>query len=400
MSEGNIIMMQSNINARFVFDPVYSALGKLSQCTQKPWVAVKEDSRKITRVVAPIANAVQKGLIYAAMAVATLALGLFSLLALPYRYYNRYKMLTMDVLQLPEAEKSALKAEITKYVNAHGKSESGKSLTEQEKKDYVFTIMVAYARSKMVYGPVARAWTEYLLDKANKGNSKLIFLARDGIPQYKMAKKLMATKEYQEKYPNLVKDDQIVLGYISRKVKDSTKGPEKEQLFKDYIEKELGIKKGDKCLFADVGYAGSLIDFIKSKVPGANFEYVISLSDQATGFVTEINRSKYPIEWAGGNPGAHWLEDAHQGNFKSPTELVKASDGRIYPITVQPNKKEYITVPGSLEYMGRKFSQRAIVRCHKDKPIANEALAAAKAKFIDTMDRIKRFELPLFTIHK
>lgn len=386
------------VTARFVFDPVYVSLENIGKWKDTPSIDVKPESHKITRFFSPIANVGKKALAYTAMALAILAVGIFSIFSLPVRYLTRCKMNTIDYDRLNPAERSAVKKEIEDYVEQHG----GKHLSSGQKADFTYAILLSYSRSKTVYGPVARAWTEHLLDKANKENRKLVFLARDGIAPYKMARKLMATPEYQSKYPNVVGINQVALGYISRKVMESlSKSEERCAIFQEYAEKEIGIKKGQSCIFVDVGFAGSMIAPIRGKLPNSkiDFEYLISLTDKANGYITAINRKIYPDTWAGQNPGSHWLEDTHQGNFKSPSELVKVEE-RIYPNTIIPKKKQYCTEPNSLESMIRKFSQKAIVRCYQDKPLSEKALEAAKATFVETLDRIKRYELPLFVVHK
>lgn len=391
----------NRVDSTYIFAPAYEVCKKILSLKNNSWVHITPNSSKGARFGAAIANGIQKGLVYTAVGIAALALALFSIFVLPFRCADRKKLETnVDLLRLTPGERNAIKAEIEAYVETHGKA-----LTPKQKTDYTQMIMMSYARSSKVYGPIARAWVEQLLEKANNGNEKLVFLARDGIPQYKIAKKLMATPEYQQKYPNLVGDKKIVMGFISRKVMEfSDKNATNTKLFQDYAENELGIKKGDKCLFVDVGFLGSMIDPIRSKLSDSkiNFEYLISMTDRANGFITQINHHLYPPDWAGTNAGTHWLEDTHQGTLRSPQELVQLPNGRIHADSNQPNQRlnHKGAEPGTLDYMIRKFSQRAVVRCYKDAALTKDKLTAAQNKFVETIFAIKNYQLPLFLTHK
>lgn len=298
----------------------------------------------------------------------------------------------IEANELSPAEKEAVQREIQRYVKLNSSN-----MTESEVNSNIKTIMLSYTRSKKVYGPVARAWTEYLLEKANAEKMKLVFMARDGVVPYKIAKRLMAKLEYQKKYPNLVGEQKIVLGYFSRKVVASSQDSlVNENLFKEYAKNELGIYQGEHCLFVDVGFAGSMIDPIRKLLPWAkiDFDYLISATNKATGFVLP-NKDFTPS----GNRSVHWLEDTHQGNTKSPTKLVRGPYGRIYPDTAQPSQKQYTDPQCSMEFAVRKFSQKAVVRCHLDEPLIKDEMLAASNTFISTMEKIQKGVLPLFASH-
>lgn len=391
----------TGVDRGFVFSPLFGTWNHLCSYNESPCIRVTSDSNKLNRVIAPVANVVKKALVYLAFAVTTIAVGLFSLIAFPIRYMTReyYQMRScrIDIHRLSKSDQKSIHEEITKYLAKHGSR-----LTLQQKNEFTFKIMVYYARSKKVYGPVVRTWTEYLLKKANETNKKLVFLARDGTSAYKIAKKLMATEEYREKYPNLVGDKKIVLGYLSRKVvNNSISSEENQKLFQEYAEKELGIVGGEECLFIDIGFAGRMIDPIRRLLPQnkIDFEYMFSMTNKATGFIAsqENQLSSLPSA-AGENLGVHWLEDSHQGCLQSPSHLVKIYD-RVYPNNLVPNDKRYVSSPGSLESMLRKFSQKAIVRCYEDRPLNASKLKTASNRLDELIYKIKTCEVPLYINH-
>lgn len=270
--------------------------------------------------------------------------------------------------------------------------------TQDEMEEGITVTLNSYMQSKTEYGPVARAWTESLIEKANHNKMKLVFMARDGIVPYKIAKKLMAQEEYQKKYPNLVGNSQIVLGYFSRAVvATSQNNSDRIDLFKEYAEKELGITDGSHCLFVDVGFCGSMINTLRDLLPKAklDFNYLISMTNQATGFVP-VDTSFAPSH----NCGVHWLEDTHQGNLESPTELVRASDGHVYANTAVPGKKRYLYPVDHLQHLVRKFSQKAVVRSYQEEPVTKEKLDTTLAKFPETIKKIQECAMPLFATHQ
>lgn len=389
------------IDRAFVLQPLYMSLNKVVGWGNIPCVKVKPDSNKFLKVVAPIANVAKKAVFYLAFVITAIATVIFSILSFPYRCWGREKAFAesnkIDLNRLSPLEKAAIQAEISKYVEQHGPD-----LSPKQKQEYVFKTMVSYARSNKIYGPIVRAWTEYLLVKANKENKKLVFMARDGIAPYKMARKLMATAEYQKKFPNLNVDRDIILGYFSRKgIKSSTTSEDNQKLFQEYVEKELGIQKGDRCFFVDVGYAGSMIDDIKGLLPDVeiDFEYCISMTEKAKGFIAREDSRLNAVSSAWANPGIHWIEDAHQGNEKSSSGFVKVGD-HVYPNTKQPDKKQYCSDPKSLEYLIRKFSQRAVVRCFQNPPLKKPQLKVAIAQFDDLLEKINTCTIPWFFYHR
>jgi len=394
------------------------------------------------KCIIPIANITKKAVLAVAYAVATITLGIFDILCLPYTYYNYTQVNKnsyaneMNLLGVSESDLVKIKMEISDYIRTLEASGEIKKMPSKKRQEMILTIAASYARSKVVYGPIVRLWAEHLLEKAEKSGRKLIFMARDGIAPFHMAKKLMEKESYKERFPHLVGDDKIVLGYFSRKLIANAKSSEENtQLLQKYLRNELGIQTGDRCLFVDVGFEGSMINTIRqlakpvvfpsseSGTPenleeALRFEFLISVrADRADGFLATEHRKLQSVPFAGGNLGVHWLEDSHQGNLQSPTSLVEF-EGRVYPNTKVPGReKQRVHKKGSFQYLLRKFSNRAIKACvNLEIPagkIKSESLRQydpsavsfilfknkATQLFDKTLRMIKSFELPLYLEH-
>jgi hypothetical protein len=408
------------MDARFVFEPTISAWNKLSVHYKTPCVKVTSQSSRWIRAVAPIANVGKKALVGLAYAAATLAMGILSVVSLPYRYYQNKKLerefqqfITSNPDLLPPSEEKELREQIEAYLE---KKKNEFTIDSSQKEEVISKIIRYYARSNAIYGPIVTAWTEDLLKQANESGKKLVFMARDGIPPYKIAKKMMADPEYQKKYPNLVGEDKIVLAYISRSVvstekkKIETQDPKNPPLFAKYIE-GLEIKAGDQIMAVDIGFQGSMIDDIRSMLPGVNvdFHYLISHTERAAGFIyskgdkrakedSQLAKMITSIEWmgAGQNRATHWLEDSHQGAQGSAKTLVE-EEGKVYPNTRVPNKKQYASEKGSEDFLLRKWTQKAVVRNWKRHIGANLPVAIKKLDY--TLKKIKEKELDLLIKH-
>lgn len=386
-----------NIDRRFIFSPTYSAWNTLAGYLGEQYLKASEPS---SSRITTITNTAKKTLIVLAFAVATLATGIFSVLSFPYRFYIGWQVekegFKNDIMLLNDGQQAQIRKEIATYIK---ENQLDSSLVDDNKS--FNRLLASYARSHQVYGPIVRNWIEHLFEKANRENGKLVFMARDGIVPYKMAKKLMALPEYREKYPKLAKENRIVLGYFSRKIiHGSTQSDKNRELFKEYVDRELGIKEGDRCYFVDVGFTGSMIDSIKGLLTSVKieFEYLISFSEKAKGFLATREKRLSSVPSAGNHFGIHWLEDTHQGNLESPSRLVKVN-GRIYPNTKVPGKKTYCTSPGSLDFLVRKFSQRGAVRAYQQPLLSESELIEARERFSNTLEKIKNNLIPLFVRH-
>lgn len=408
--------MNLEFDHRFVFSPTYSAWNKLGVNYHTPLMNASPESSGWIRAVAPIANSAKKAIIGVAFVVCTIATAVFSLVILPYRIYqwNRSGFLDSDYNLLTPQEKKALYDRIKTYIDER-EIKGVLKYSPTEKEEITKKIMSYYARSSHYYGPVAVAWTDYLLEKANTSKKKLIFMARDGIVPYRMAREMMKMEKFQKKFPNLVGDDQIKLAYLSRKVvKQAKESVENTAVFQKYI-KQLGIVHGDQCIFVDIGFTGSMIDPIRKMLPGVDleFEFLISHGEQANGFIYSHNdprleKSEFQqlptiqsISYAGAgcNFATHWLEDSHQGVEESAASLVEVN-GKIYPNTRIPGKEEYVSPPGSLDYLLRRWSQKSVIESYKKYPPENIDKKDVIKQFDELLTRIAHSELPLLIKHK
>jgi hypothetical protein len=160
----------------------------------------------------------------------------------------------------------------------------------REKELYTQFAISTYASSQEQYAPIVWEWAQNLLNRAIKKSedyhqvTKIVFMARDGIPP------LNAAKELKRLYPAKYKDVNISLGYLSRKVmKDlERKGTEGDQLFQKYMT-QLGINKGDNIIFVDIGFAGSMIKPIKDKLLKA--EFISSLDEVDFSFLISLTKN-------------------------------------------------------------------------------------------------------------
>lgn len=369
-----------------VFPTVYSSWNSL--LSKRPSAAGAESQSRFVQ----IKNGLQKWLIVIALAITTIFVGLYDLITFPYRYYKMHSAirqgLYFDLQRLGSQEKDAIRAEILQYMEKKCPPER---IPPQDRKEFAEKILAYYARSHTIYGPVVRAWTDYLLEKAHRENRKLVFMARDGIAPYKMALELMKKDAYRAKYPNLAKEGNINLIFLSRRMVRNS-----PELLKEYAEKNLGITAGDSYLFVDVGFEGSMIQTIREKLEGTDvqFEYLISLTNQATGFLASKDHPLTSVNSASGNFGVHWLEDSHQGSLRSPHKLIKDENGTIHTDSHYPNKERCVS-RYSFEHLLRKFSLRAVVRWSEKDPLTSDQLQKTKRAFNETLELLKNRNLPL-----
>lgn len=275
--------------------------------------------------------------------------------------------------------------------------------------------LATYSRSIHYYAPVAVKWTEHLLEKANKEGRKVVFMARDGSVPYKIAKSMLKDEKYQQRYPNL-KESDISYAYLSRKIVQDckNKGVEGSELMQEYMT-QLGLQKGDRCLFVDIGFTGSMIDGIRAMLApqelDIDFEFLYSFSPKANGFVSQETREEV-IEKVPDMEGIekikrvfhsinkrsiHWLEDTHQGVIKSPSHLVK-HEGKIYPNTNLPgHRMTYLSQPE--DYLLRKIGQIAATdilgKINPDEIDSEQA----KGRLNEFLINIEKERLPLFISH-
>jgi len=227
-------------------------------------------------------------------------------------------------------------------------------------------------------------------------------MARDGIAYYNVAVKLMETPEYQEKYKGLVGDDRIVLGHFSRKVLAFAQENKKnEELFVRYTKEELKLEDGDRCIFVDVGFSGSLVEPLNKLIPNVDkvFHFLIATTNKVRGFISNPEHPLPHFETpSNGHLAMRWLEETHHGTIASSKELVEVvgKEGRrIYPNSVHEqtldNKKF------STEYFIQKFcSERLVEAAVEMGELTEEQRIAARARLSQVICAVKTQQLPLF----
>lgn len=221
---------------------------------------------------------------------------------------------------------------------------------------YVDRALSTYGSTYDVYAPVVMEWAHSLLETAKTYDppQRLVFMARDGIAPYKVAKLL------KERYPDKYGDVPLSLVYLSRKVINWSIS--NEEILRDYMI-QRGIEAGQACIFVDVGFTGSMIKSIKKALHNVTanirFAYLVSLTQDANGFMSNMETKMDSVPQAGVNPAVHWLEDTHQGIVDSPTSLV-IENGRIRPNTKAGVKSTCIkSDPKS--YLYKTFGFKAIM---------------------------------------
>lgn len=238
------------------------------------------------------------------------------------------KQIKEDIGKLSSSRTKKLHQDIEQFIQ-----DEELNIPKRDREEIIQAAMATYASSRKNYGPIVMGWAQSLLETAKKENRKLVFLARDGQAPYLAAKKL------QEKYPERYGDIDLSYIYFSRSLvgKKVGEGAPRHRL-RQYV-KQHGIENGDRCIFADIGFSGSMIDPVKEKLKHMNldieFEFLVSLNENAYGYLSDLHTPISSINEenrAGGNPASHWLEDTHQGVIESANTLEKKKDG-----TVQPN---------------------------------------------------------------
>lgn len=238
----------------------------------------------------------------------------------------------------------------------------------------------SYASSYMHYSPVVIEWAHSILETAMASvpPKRAVFLARDGIAPYEVAKILQ--KKYPEKYGQVP----LSLLYISRKVKGwAIENEQNKQLLIEYVKQE-GLKLNEKCLFIDIGFMGSMImsikELLKNLTPDIQFGYLVSHTQNAHGFMANMkaNKNEYKLEsvqTAGGNTAVHWLEDTHQGVQNSPTKLFRDNMGIIRPFTASVKGHATCKEESPKSYLHKYFGLKAIIDSANDKNLSEEYLS-------------------------
>lgn len=236
-----------------------------------------------------------------------------------------------------------------------------KDKTPEQIAKYEKRALSCYASSYMHYSPVVIEWTHSVLETAMAfaPPKRVVFLARDGIAPYEVAKVLQ--KKYPEKYGQVP----LSLLYISRRVKDwAMANEENTQMFIDYVKQE-GLKPNEKCLFIDIGFCGSMIwdikDLLKDLTSDIQFGYLISHTPNARGFMGNMSKKLESVKGAGQNPAVHWLEDMHQGVHNSPSRLFRDPTGIIRPYIADGKGQTTCKEDVPKSYLNKMFGLKAVI---------------------------------------
>ncbi len=171
------------------------------------------------------------------------------------------------------------------------------------------------------------------------------------------------------------------------------------------MEKNLHIKPGDKCIFVDIGFAGSMVAPIKSALPEneVEFEFLIATSNKAKGFIANSELPLENFESEKHHLGTRWLEETHHGTLASAKRLIRNDKGEIevvfdssgfrsekHPLKVRIDPKF------SLPYLIRKFCLKSVVESAAAlPPQSKEVKENARKKLGDLMGQLLNGELPM-----
>lgn len=373
-------------NFRYVFKDLFSTWTVLQSAYVTNWIPTDKNSHCLTRSVKLIVDGAIKPVLFGlSMAVATIAVGIFCLFAAPFRVWS-----FAHTLHLANQEGLAHLGDKKDAIKERIRNTIASELSSVKNQDaYVDIAAAAYGRCLESYMPIAIKWVHSLLEKANAEGKHLVFLARDGIAPYKIAKRILANEQYQKLYPNL-SSKSITLAWFNRKILATL-----EKDFALKYSKQLGIPEKKPLIFVDVGFNGSLIKPIRTLFSEVecDFEFFISFTDQAHGFAG-ANNDRLP-----GFPthiclSLYWIEETCQGTTCSAASLVE-HNGKIYANTNIPGqKKTYKDDP--LNYLIRKVNMWA-VEDYSDIDPKTIDLADAKKRINRMFENVMSGKLPLLT---
>lgn len=237
-----------------------------------------------------------------------------------------YRQIYTDQKLIPEAQRHRIR-QINDVALGHWQG-------TKKDRNMVQEISVAtYATTYHHFAPVIYDWVISLMQRAQQENLHLVFMARDGLSAYQTAQQIqVALPEL-----NCIKTSYI---YLSGKIV----GGDPVKLQK-YIEQELKTSEDQaKFMFVDIGFFGRLVEPIISAtsiaIPNAQcqFEFLFSLAPGVKGFAASLPNTMRAIKSASQNRAVFWIEDTHNGNVSSPTELVEDAKGTLIPKRVKKSQ--------------------------------------------------------------
>ena len=190
------------------------------------------------------------------------------------------------------------------------------------------TLKKLYSASKDSIAPLFIAATDKTMREASgKKDSKVLFIARDGIGGYQIAQELL--RRFPDRYPGLTEDS---LHYVCLN-QDTIHSP----LVKEYLQQETGLKKDTPVFLFDLGWYGSLNHSFANLFKGDLGDYqglhlIIGPSESSTlhPFI-KSGGSGSPFNSIPGNPAVHFMEDTYSGFESRANTFVRQDDGTVAP---------------------------------------------------------------------
>ncbi|CUI16308.1 hypothetical protein PNK_0682 [Candidatus Protochlamydia naegleriophila] len=249
-------------------------------------------------------------------------------------------------------------------------------LSEEMKDAIVDKVAQHYLLTMQYYSPAITLWIHSLLLHARESNKKLVFLARDGIVFYDVAKILL--EKNHEKYGDYP-DDHLIVAWLSRKSSMNLEG--RGDLAQRYF-KQLGIEAHEPIILVDTGVTGSIKRNISALVNNdLEAQFSISRNPAIYGF---WDNSDFTIQaialiilppthqdaWVNDpQVGNRWLEDTHRGNFIGAERFEDdCENGVIYPVpsmemrnnTLVLNQVSVNSENDLCDFLVREFGRRAV----------------------------------------
>jgi hypothetical protein len=222
--------------------------------------------------------------------------------------------------------------------------------------------VATYASTERHLSFVFLEWAKSLLVRAKEQNLRLVFMARDGLGPYEMAKIL---KERNSEFSSVP----IHYIYLSRALVEGEKAK-----LSQYLSQEGLLTDDRKLLFVDIGFLGTMVPKIRAAlseagVPSdpsidknaAEFEFFISTADKANGYVSSPQNVLPTVISAGSNRGVHWIEATHHGVLQSATALVSDENNRLIPNSVY--QKATCKEKNPLDFLCVRMAGKALRDC-------------------------------------
>jgi len=171
---------------------------------------------------------------------------------------------------------------------------------------------------------VIGAADQILRDAAKQSQAKVMFIARDGIGGYEVAKILI--KRFPERYPGLTQGS-IKYVFLNKHTLRSEHA-------KRYLQQQ-GVENGTPTYFFDLGWYGSMESNYKMLTQQAAGDYKglrLMLSPDSQRAYISLRDTSGPYASIPGNPAVHFMEDTFSGVQPRPSQLTIAENGTVAPV--------------------------------------------------------------------